>query len=56
MAKLKVREIKNGRVAMVAIVGFSAQTFTTGQGPVANLLQHLSDPGHIGIFSNMGVN
>jgi len=56
MAKLKVREIKNGRVAMVAIVGFSAQTFVTGQGPVANLMAHLSDPGHIGIFSNMGVN
>jgi len=50
-AVLKVKEIKNGRLAMVAIVGFAAQASALHQGPIACLKQHLSDPGHNTIFN-----
>jgi light-harvesting complex II chlorophyll a/b binding protein 7 len=38
---MRVREIKNGRLAMVAWLGFAAQAAVTRQGPVQNLLDSL---------------
>ncbi|KAJ9135467.1 hypothetical protein P3X46_032648 [Hevea brasiliensis] len=49
--ELKVKEIKNGRLAMVAWLGFYAQAALTGKGPVQNLLEHISDPFHNNLFS-----
>lgn len=47
MFKLKTNEIRNGRLAMLAMLGFGAQAVMTGKGPFTNLLEHLSDPtGH----------
>ena len=48
----RVKEIANGRLAMVAAMGCIIQQEATGVGCVANLKAHLADPAHVNIFAN----
>jgi len=52
--KYKENEIRNGRLAMVAMLGFWSQYLATGKGPVTNLLDHVADPTHV-TFAQNGV-
>ncbi|GIL65457.1 hypothetical protein Vafri_19251 [Volvox africanus] len=54
MRELQQAEIRHGRLAMLACLGYTAQALVTGRGPYDNWNRHLEDPETHNVLSLLG--
>ena len=52
--ELQVKEIKNGRLAMVSVLAFAIQGAVTKEGPYANWSKHVADPFGYNLLTVLG--
>merc|ERR1712187_457107 len=52
LESMKIKEIKNGRLAMISFLGFIAQHAATQKTPLTNLADHLAEPFYSNVSSN----
>jgi hypothetical protein len=50
--EMRLKEVKNARLAMLAFVGFCSQAAVRGKGPIECLTDHIADPWHNNIFTS----
>ena len=52
LEELKLKEIKNGRLAMFSFAGYMLQYVATGKGPYQNLVDHVGAPWQVNFATN----